>query len=1053
MAERDSIVVDWRNNILESWSREFKLSYSVWRMLNAQTTITELLKCSQAFEKTLFEGSAESELTLRDDLIANLAPNTLNLLVQATPEIFPTLMDANRFESFSEAVSNARSAEGKGRLRKNAIADLAAIAIHTNLSAYEYWVLAKKLLRRKWSPLLFDRGAIDAFESCLSAIRSDANPSEKIHAPDEFGEFLLQENLLDVWDDWAEIGRRIISSFHTWPIVVMDSSAKNAGFAVPLLLDVHYDHKARTGCVGAKNLARFDWGAALQRAREVAVFFWGNQHNRLTNHKARILECSMFLDVTPTTDVIRHISSHNADLDQAESAELLGRSLEGCLVIAMMNRFLGNRSSPNYAVCGQIGGDPTTNNPNNDDTEGLDPTNWSFEPVQGFEEKLIWAAEASDFHTAIVPKGCSQHIESSGIEVEEHGNLLQVVDAVFGVDWRREKYIGCSDFAFARNRVVFGEISGTRLGDDVANRELIAKKWLAEQQERISIAPESISGFDIMLALHAFNELERTNSIAALFPKRSFTIISMRELGIVNAATLIAQSCGARPQQIDKLLLSSDDLLAKSAFAKIVGNVDGGYGPRSQPFPDVLVLLAEPQEVGELFSRNPLILDKLLNQNCAKKIDSETANRKYDKAVNAWEQVAGRSRIILAKPGVPIRLFPKFSPPEGQDDIWKLITQLSIVGPEIDTRTLFGLLDAAGLKRNEFDESIKQLQRNGFLLKSFAGYFVNPKFETSQSLAENWSAHDVAACAVVPMLGMNAGSHVHGQARYSAYATSLAMKHLHKAIWLLKQGVILGRIQQNIARPEIQRLDRQASFLTMLQHKEWTVMEKIYRNRGQFGVRDVVSYALLGAQWCVDYPMPDPSRLTGLLGVIVFACSQAERSNLDDLLQSMRTLEECAVQIMRHCKRAEGENPVADIMYWSRMREVVHSCNLAHDVRDSFEQCIPNDHDILQQILSEPKVEDLRVDRAWATRMYTANTSTEKTRSALRKIFPRIRTFWTDLSFAKGSHVKDFLYRDLIWSKSYHQGQRRVARAFMFEIIEDQCTDDAAKRKMKRIVA
>ncbi len=1052
MAECEEGVTEQNQAILDSWTREFTLSYAVWTMVNARASFGELQSCSNIFENSLFAKTDSGKVVPLSRKIFQLGPNTIRLLEKAKPEIVPTLIDPAVYAAFKADVAEATSENGVQRGRKSMIADLAAIAIHSKMSSLEYWELAQKFLDTKYPHSLFDRAALEAFDSCLLALRSDANPSEKVHAPDEFGAVLLQSGLSEVWEDWAEIGRRIISSFHTWPIVVMDSEAKNAGFAVPVLLDIQYDHEGKTRCTGVSHLRRFDWGGALQRAREVAVFFWGNQHNRLADHKKRTEECSLRLDVSPTTDAIRSIVEVD-DECEPETIELLGRSLEGCLVVAILNRFLGNRSSPNYAICGQIGGDAAITSEHENDSSNADPRNWQYVPVDGFEKKLIWAAEASDFHTAIVPRNCAKNIDNSSIEIEEHSSLLQVVDAVFGVTWRREKYIGCSDLAYARSRAHFGNVP-TSFAHSLQDKANSARSWLAKQTDRVARAPESIDGFDIMLALNALNQIDRDNPNAGLFPKRSFSFISLEGLGVVESVTVIAEACGATPRQINKLLLAGNDHLAQTAIAKIVGNVEGGYGPRHQRFPDVLVVLAEPNQVDEVCANHPLVLERLLDTNGSQKIDTETHHRQYDKATQAWEQLAGRARIVFASPGVPGELFPELRLPRGDDEIWKTIHELSIVGPELDTRTIFGIMDQLGTPKHSIDRVIAKLRKSNFLLRSFEGYFVNPKFRKSRRLVRYWKAHETAAHATVPILGMNSGSHVHGQSRYSSFAIASAMNHVEAAKLMLIRARSLGFIEKTEATDAILRITNQASLLTSLRYKNWDTMESIYVDRGHFSDRELISYARLGAEWCLEHQLPNTLRLAGVIGVIVFACSQAKRRKIPNQSHNIKMLEDCALQILKHSKDVEGVDPEFDIMLWTRVRQLLHAYDLDDEIKKWIENNVPSESDIVDRIIRTYRKDELQLDLHWASRIYKSDTSTVRIRSALRKVFPRIKRFWTDLSVAQGSEVKEFIRRDLIWTKRYKKnGERRVSKALMSEIISEHCKDEEARQVLLEFVS
>lgn len=1050
--------------VFESWEEEYRLSYVIWRLLNplAVGSLEELSWCSRTIEETIFVRDDDNQLSLNFRAVKALSPNTLQLLRKLTPKLLPALRDKQRIKTFRKLISNTLSARSRNRNRKSVIADLASVAIHTQISPIEFWKLSERLLREKWDRRLYDEASIAHFQEALGVLRSAANPAERLHGPDIFGKYLLDNGLFDVFETWAEIGRRVIGSLHSWPIVVLDEQSETSAFAVPVLIAVEYDDQKRNVCIGHDGLQRFDWGSALSKAREVAEFFWAHQHNRLPDHKERTLGASVILDVSPTTRILGSVQSTLLSGTDEQADELLGRSLEGCLVISILNRFMGNRSSPNYSICGQVGGGIAYGDSDAVDTSDKNRSNWRFEPVDGIEEKLIWAATASDFHTIVVPAAGSlskKSLQLAGNSLERCRTMLHVVDTVFGVNWRREKYIRCPDIAFARDKIRNPQVLPHRIRTDLERTTAAAKEWLKGQERSIALAPTDISAVEIMAALNELNEVDRLESEYAPYPKRSISFLRVVGEEGSSFASLLCEAGGASPRQTNNLLLASDLETAQSVFAEIVGSIDGGYRNRNERFPDVLVLLATILPSNDAFSRNPLRIENLLTKDCANKIREKTEHRQFDRGVQAWERTAGKARVILVDPDTSPVFFPNFQAPRSGDDIWEVINDVSNCGPVFEHRQLEKLIDGSKANSGKAPETVEKLQQIGLIQSSFAGWTINPRFKPAKAHAQNWESHRISAEALNPILNPNSNSHVHGQTRFTAANVSSSNRHLASAREYLERGILNRVLNKAEAQRALQKIDYDFSLTSVLHEKSWESLDIDYKNRGNFRLEELLFKAREGMEWCIEHRVPEPSRLAGLIGLLVFAGSQVRRQGAVKAMKSeLDWLDYGILHVLEHCYKNVGKSTPQDIYFWSRANEVFNTFQVSKAAKNTFSGLGISDYHVLGWILNYRQKQRLLADEAWALRMFEAHNVEDKkgsfVRSSIRRIFARNPKFWRDdLARSSGASIPVNLMKDLEWSRRYWKGRRHVPFGAMKIMIEDHCEDQVSQGAMIQVVS
>ena len=413
----------------------------------------------------------------------------------------------------------------------------------------------------------------------------------------------------------------------------------------------------------------------------------------------------------------------------------------------------------------------------------------------------------------------------------------------------------------------------------------------------------------------------------------------------------------------------------------------------------------------------------------------------------------------MVNPDTSPVFFPKFQAPLSGDDIWEVINDVSNCGPTYEHRQLERIIDGTKPNSGKNIETVNDLQQIGLIQSSFAGWTINPRFKPAKAHAQNWESHRISAEALSPILNPNSNSHVHGQTRFTAVNASSSVRHLEAAREYLERGILNRILNKAEAERALQKIDYDLSLTSVLHEKSWESLDTDYRNRGNFRLEELLFKAREGMEWCIEHRVPEPSRLAGLMGLLVFAGSQVRRQGA---VKAMKTeldwLDYGILHVLEHCYGNIGNSTAQDIYFWSRANEVFNTFKVSRSARNTFSGLGISDYHVLGWILNYRQKQRLLADEAWALRVFETHNFEDKkgsyVRSSIRRIFAKNPKFWRDdLARPSGASIPVNLRNDLEWSRRYWQGRRHVPFGAMKIMIEDYCQDQVLQDAMIKLVS
>ena len=274
--------------IFDSWQLENRLSYSIWRLLDP-ASIDSLANFNQLHSTVKNIICLEDSLNLNTSLVSKLSRNSLSMLTELNLDVFEgfsnELLSAKISQIYKKKVAHQDGTNSYFSKLKNIV----SIIINSDLPAPFIISICGDKLDKNWRKIKWNAKLSAALEQTLQIIRSSDPIDNKLFAAEIFYDSLIAHNQIHIADIWSEVGREIIARLVNWPLIVLPSRTTSAthGFTVPITLDIHYDNKGRNVCINTDDLAQFDWGVSLNRARVVANKFWASQHTRIPDHKER----------------------------------------------------------------------------------------------------------------------------------------------------------------------------------------------------------------------------------------------------------------------------------------------------------------------------------------------------------------------------------------------------------------------------------------------------------------------------------------------------------------------------------------------------------------------------------------------------------------------------------------------------------------------------------------------------------------------------------------------------------------------------------------------
>lgn len=1053
--------VEVQTPIYTLWRRDTALSYAVWRLTSSlhELSLREESIIRDYIAEQLLANMEDITEGLRTETLCHLPQGAITLLEHLNQKNFYYLRDDTLKKQLSSAVKYTRNAQRRGFHRPSAVKMLSLLILNTSISARLFCTFAQQWLSDGWKQLRSDAARLEQMDARFDFMRSTEMVGYRVHGPD----LLMQDLEFDekdfVWRDWSLIGREIVSSLFSWPLVISPSADALSGFYLPIIVDVDFDGQARTKCVGMQGLKNFDWGSALYRARHVSNVFWGNQHNRLTGHKWRTENASVYMDVSEAAHLLATVYRANVgkfiDVHEGRLGDIIGRSLEAYLVVSIIGRMIGLPSAPQAAVTGMIG-EPVE--------EHLLPTagprNWEIAPVEGTAQKVRWAADSGRFSQIIIPKKSDVSVSHAGdqtsdLQILKSYDLLNAVDKVFGHRWRREKYVRCPEVAYIRQLldspypIVLD--AKTSLNQQVDR----ALGWLRRLEEHVAWAPTDISHVHIALAFRYLNSTWREESQVAPIAKRSICIVRLRNEQGERFLSTVMDAIGMPRSDVDELLRSSSLEKLQTALSEKLVRPRGGAGARWVGFPDLLVIVRPPaQKLRSAYKSNFFEMQQTLSPSLSRRIKLAESSYDLGPAVQRWRTAAGHARIVVVDDRDSKEVFsnPDFSGFDMNHGEWG-VRCLATLCPGFGDRVAKEIVSAVlpnGLEDGVVEGFLNEIRQRNILISTFAGNCLNPRVKVGDTtVAEMWRAHLSAVFAYAPYLSERPRSAPADTDCLDLISVHEAQDHYGSFRRLYTKSRSTG-FRDDVADKALS--SNVSERLASVDCRSWSSLTYLARDIGKFDATPYVEEAL---GWSETVGFPSGIRLLGFielaLNVVLQIRTDARRSA--DVERYLGAIDVAIRLAIEHPGVDHERVSIFGKLDSIKQKYVTRLGRLWPVSADALEEMSSKSMAILFQA---DDLSEFALDRDWLQRESESPkwsiADRRRIRSVGRNAFPYWKPFWEAEFRSIRKTVPATLWRDLrmIWPDS--SGSSRVQRDWLKILVEKNVDDLGCRNKVLRAI-
>jgi len=848
------------SSVYQSWLTENALAYSLWRLSDPSSIgFDEYDNYLNVLEKEIVNKTGNVVLSER---LSGLSLNTLTMLNDLSPKMFKPLADKENRVAVDRLL-NKKNKSDEEQSYFARIKNLASLILHSDVEAPFLFSICSSDLDTDWKELIAIKEAREALTKCLSAVRSHYETDLRINSLQLFADYLKNNGYLIQCNEWFEVSREVISRLMGWPLIVLPSAHNSAkhGFSIPIKIDVQFDGLARTKCIGMGKLSQFDWGSSLMRAREVANTFWGYQHTRLPDHKVRTEGASVTLDLSPTVELLSKVGDQKSlpTQDRAEG-ELIGRSLEVYLAMMIIGKFMGAKAFPRTAITGMIG------EPIEDEFDNTKrPRNWKFQKVGGTDSKILWAAKSKDYDRLILPYDSLKVETDSQLELVYSYDLLKVVDTVFGSRWRRQRYIRCPELAHLSHLVtsgrkkIYNSLEGKKLPTTEVKSTLT---WLKDQSSVAVKCPREITAERLLKTYTYLNDVTRVENKLVQYPKRAVTFLRINNEEGERLASIIADAMNATVEMSNSLVKAKNSYIACKHLAEIATDLDGSYGVRKIAAPDVIVVLVPSSKLAikKLYRSNNFDLSILLGPNFDSLVKEKTINETHDRAAMEWVEHAGLPRILIVEDDNFYNIAPFLRNCEGIEKQKRVLRKLRHLPAGFDDRILNFVLKAEQKNSIKRAELIEELIESNALIRTFSGYFINPRIELgAEHLGQQVKYKERALMAYAPHMFLEMSNGAMDEEAFSLSYIHEAQNQLNDLIKARSANFRSGAIDKSV-KMSIQKLKNCRNRLAVIGRKSWATLGFLAPNMSSF---DVLPFILEGDNWVKKHGFPYANKILG----------------------------------------------------------------------------------------------------------------------------------------------------------------------------------------------